>query len=107
MFKNELSFRKEKSYPNSKRLSELINPNSKRLSELINSRHKSFDKRDLGFVDESTIPNNDKTTFLKPSEGVLPKKTHSKLKFHCTHCTKIIHIVDRFMQRYLKVFRKS
>ena len=43
VFKNELSLRKEKSHPSSKRLSDLINPG-----------WKPFDKRGLGFVNETT-----------------------------------------------------
>ncbi|KAL6314369.1 hypothetical protein AAG906_021204 [Vitis piasezkii] len=65
--KNELSLSKEESHPN-----------SKGLSDLINSQMKSFDKRGLGFVDETTTPSSGKTIFVKPCEGVVPKKTLSK-----------------------------
>ena len=47
MFKNELSLRKEESHPSSKRLSNLINP-----------RRKPFDRRGLGFVNETTAPSS-------------------------------------------------
>ena len=54
MFKNELSLRKEESHPN-----------SKRLSDLINLGRKSFDKRGLGFVDETIAPSSGETIFCQ------------------------------------------
>ncbi|RVW93409.1 hypothetical protein CK203_035071 [Vitis vinifera] len=51
--KNELSLRKEESHLN-----------SKELSDLINSQMKSFDKRGLGFVDETTTPSSGNRSFL-------------------------------------------
>ena len=93
VFKNELSLRKEESHPN-----------SKRLDELINLGWKYFDKRGLGFVDETITLSSGKTIFVKPCEEVLPKKTHSKLKFHCTHCTKMGHTIDRCYARMFKNF---
>nr|CAN69489.1 hypothetical protein VITISV_009193 [Vitis vinifera] len=53
VFKNELSLRKEESHPN-----------SKRLDELINLGWKYFDKRGLGFVDETiTLSSGNKSFF--------------------------------------------
>ncbi|RVW16733.1 hypothetical protein CK203_076431 [Vitis vinifera] len=53
VFKNELSLRKEKSHPS-----------SKRLSDLINLGRKSFDKRGLGFVDEATTLSSGNRSFF-------------------------------------------
>ena len=96
LFKNELSLRKKESHPS-----------FKRLSDLINSRRKSFDKRSLGFVDETTTPSSCKTIFVKPCEGVVPKKISPKLKLHCTHCTKMGHIVDRCYTRMFESFQRK
>ena len=96
MFKNELSLRKEESHPS-----------SKRLSDLINSMRKLFDKRGLGFVDKATTQSSDKKNFVKPCEGVLPKKTLSKLKLHCTHYTKIGHTIDRCYAMMFKSFQQK
>ena len=63
MLKEELGLRKEES-----------NPSSKSLNELINSGRKIVDKKGLSFIDESTTPTSGKTTFVKPSEEVSPKK---------------------------------
>ena len=68
--KEELSIRKEDSHPS-----------TKRLNDLINSGHNSLDKRGLGFIDESTTPSSDKTTFVKPSEDVSSSKIDPKLIF--------------------------
>ena len=51
--KEELSLRKEKSHPS-----------SKRSIELISSGRKYVDKRGLCFIYESTTPSNSKTTFF-------------------------------------------
>ena len=91
--KNELSLRKEESHLN-----------SKELSDLINSQMKSFDKRGLGFVDETTTPSSGKTIFVKPCEGVVPKKTLSKLKLHCT---KMRHTVDRCCAKMFESFQRK
>ena len=93
MFKNELSLRTEESHPN-----------SKRLDDFINSRWKSFDKQGLGFINETITPNSGKTIFVKPCKGVLLKKTHSKLKFHCIQCTKMEHTIDRCYVRMIENF---
>ena len=92
VFKNELSLRKEESHPN-----------SKKLSDLINLGRKSFDKRGLGFVDETTTTSG-KTIFVKPCEGVVPKKIPYKLK---RHCTKMEHIVDRCYARMFESFQRK
>ena len=84
MFKDELSLRKEESYPS-----------FKRVNELINSRRKSFDKRGLRFVDGNATLSNAKIVFAKPCEEKFPKKIHSHIKFHCTHCGKVGHTFDR------------
>ena len=63
VLKEELGLRKEES-----------NPSSKSLNELINSGRKIVDKKGLSFIDESTTPTSGKTTFVKPSEEVSPKK---------------------------------
>ena len=96
VFENELSIRKEESHHN-----------SKKLSNLINSGRNSFDKRGLGFVDETTTPSNGITIFFKPCEGVVPKKISPKLKLHCTHCTKMGHIVDRCYTRMFESFQRK
>ena len=96
VFKNELSLRKENSHPT-----------SKRLSDFINSGRKSFDKRCLGFVNETTTPSSGKTIFAKPCERVLPKETLSKLKLHCTHCTKMGHTVNRCYARMFESFQRK
>ena len=97
MFENELSIRKEESHHS-----------SKKLSNLINSGRNSFDKRGLGFVDETTTPSNGITIFFKPCEGVvLPKKIHHKMKLHCTHCTKMEHTVDRCYTRMFESFQRK
>ena len=96
VLKNELSLRKEESYSI-----------SKRLSDLINSRRKSFDKRGLGFIDEITTPSSGKTIFVKPCEGVFPKKTLSKLKLYCTHYTKMGHTIDRCYVRMFESFQRK
>ena len=96
MFKNELSLRKKESHPS-----------SKRLSDLINSMRKSFDKRGLGFVDKATTQSSDKKNFVKPCEGVLPKKTPSKMKLHCSHCTKIGHTFDRCYVMMFESFQRK
>ena len=96
VFKNELSLKKEESHPN-----------PKRLSDLINSGRKSFDKKGLGFVDETTTPSSGKKNFVKPCEGVVPKKIPHKLKLHCTYCTKIGHIVDGCYARMFESFQRK
>ncbi|RVX14566.1 Retrovirus-related Pol polyprotein from transposon RE2 [Vitis vinifera] len=96
VFKNELSLKKEESHPN-----------PKRLSDLINSGRKSFDKKGLGFVDETTTPSSGKTIFVKPCEGVVPKKIPPKLKLHCTHCTKMGHTVDRCYVMMFESFQRK
>ena len=48
-----------------------------------------------------------KQFFAKPCEGVLLKKTLSKLKLHCTHYTKIGHTVDICYARMFKSFQKK
>ena len=95
VFKNELSLSKEESHPS-----------SKRLSDLINSGRKSFDKKGLGFVDETTTPSSGKTIFVRPCEGVVPKKLPPKLKLHCTHCTKMRHTMIDVMLGCLRVFKE-
>ena len=74
---------------------------------MINLGRKSFDKRGIGFVDETTTPSSSKTIFVKPCEGVLPKKTLSKLKLHCTYCTKMGHIVDGCYARMFESFQRK
>ena len=96
MFENELSIRKEE-----------LHHNSKKLSNLINSGRNSFDKRGLGFVDETTTPSSGKTIFVKPCEGVLPKKTPSKMKLHFSHCTKIGHTIDRCYAMMFESFQRK
>ena len=94
--KEELSLRKEESHPS-----------TKRLNDLINSRHKSIDKRGLGFIDECTTPSSGKTTFIKPSEDVSSSKIDHKLKFQCTYCTKMGHIAYRCYMRMLGNFQRK
>ena len=96
VFKNELTLRKEESHPS-----------SKRLSDLINSGRKSFDKRGLGFVDETTTPSSGKTIFFTPCERVLPKETLSKLKLQCTHCTIMGHTINRCYARMYESFQRK
>ena len=96
MFKDELSLRKEESHPS-----------FKRLNELINSGHKSFDKRILGFVEGNATPSSGKTVFVKPCEEEFPKKTHSQIKFHCTHCGKMGHTFDRCYARLFCNFQRK
>ena len=96
VFKKELSLRKEESHSS-----------FKRLSDLINSGRKSFDKKGLGFVDETTTPSNGITIFVKPCEGVVPKKIPPKLKLDCTHCTKIGHTVDRCYAMMFESFQRK
>ena len=96
VFKNELTLRKEESHPT-----------SKKLSNLINLVRKSFDERGLGFVDETTTPSSGKTIFVKPCEGVVPKKTLSKLKLHFTYYTKMGHTIDRCYARMFESFQKK
>ena len=74
---------------------------------MINLGRKSFDKKGLGFVDETTTASSGKTIFFKPCEGVVPKKIPPKLKLHCTHCTKMGHTVDKCYARMLKSFQKK
>ena len=96
MFKDELSLRKEESHPS-----------SKRLNELINSGHKSFDKRGLGFVNGNATPSSGKTFFAKPRKKECPKKTHSQIKFHCTHCGKWDTLLKDIMQDCSIIFKGS
>ena len=93
VFKNELSLRKEESHHS-----------SKRLSDLINLGRKSVDKKGLGFVDETTTASSGKTIFVKPCEGVIPKKTLSKLK---PNCTKMGHTIDRCYDRIFESFQRK
>ena len=83
---------------------EKSHPSSKRVSDLINSRRKSFDERCLGFVDETTTPSSGKTIFFKPCEGVVPKKTLSKLKLHCN---KMGHTINRCYARMYESFQRK
>ena len=96
MFKDELSLTKEESYPS-----------SKRLNELINSRHKYFDKRGLEFVNGNATPSSGKTFFAKPCKKKCPKKTHSQIKFHCTHYGKMGHAFDRYYARLFDNFQRK
>ena len=93
VFKNELSLRKEESHPS-----------SKRLSNLINSGRKSFDKRGLAFVEEITTPSNGKTIFVKPCEGMVPKKILPKPKLYCT---KMGYTVDKCYARMFESFQRK
>ena len=96
MLKEKLSLRKEESHPS-----------SKRLNELINSGRKYVEKRCLGFIDESTTPSSGKTTFVKPREEEISKKTNSKLKFQFTHCTKQGHKDNRCYVKMLENFQRN
>ena len=95
VLKEELSLRKEESHPN-----------SKRLDELINLGRKFVDKRGLGFIDESTTHSSGKTTFVKPCEEVSSKKIEFKLKFQCTHCTKMEHTANKCYVRMIENFQR-
>ena len=55
----------------------------------------------------TTTLSSGKTIFVKPCEGVVPKKTLSKLKLHCTHCTKMEHTVDRCYARMFESFQRN
>ncbi|KAJ9702803.1 hypothetical protein PVL29_004509 [Vitis rotundifolia] len=96
MFKDELSLRKEE-----------LHPSSKRLNELINSWRKSFDKRGLGFLGENATPSSSKTVFVRPCEKESPKKTQSRIKFHCNHCGKMGHTFDRCYARLFDNFQRK
>ena len=61
----------------------------------------------IGFINESTTPSSGKTTFFKPCEEVPPNKIESKMKFQCTHCTKMGHTANRCYVRMIKNFQRK
>lgn len=74
---------------------------------MINLRHKSFNKRSLGFVDEIITPTSHKTIFVKFYEEQPPKKTYSKLKFHCIHFDKMRHTINRYYTNTFDNFQRK
>ena len=93
IFKDELSLRKEDSYPN-----------SKRLNDFINSGRKSSNKMGLWFVDKNTTPSSVKTIFFKAYKEEHPKKTHSQIKFHFSHSGKMWQTFHRCYARMFDNF---
>ena len=74
---------------------------------MINSRHKCFDKRGFGFVNGNATPSNGERVFNKPCEEEFPRKTHSQIKFHWTHCDKMGHTFDRCYARLFDNFQRK